>query len=250
MTDTTEFPFPGGPSGDERAAEYALGVLTADERAAVERQIRADPGFADQVAAWDARLAPLIDAVAPVTPPRVVWMRIAAQLGILKTPANDNLGFWGNVALWRAGTAVFAAAAAAAVAVLVINPGGSAPVAPSVIAPPAMQPMSVGMLKGEDNGPVSFVVTLDRQNQRLIIAPMSGAPADHSFEMWMLPDGSPPVSMGVMDGANVVVIDAARLLGVAGDTPPALAVSVEPRGGSTTGLPTGPVIASGQLQPV
>ena len=66
----------------------------------------------------------------------------------------------------------------------------------------------------------------------------------------MLPDGSPPVSMGSMDGAEVVVIDAARLLGASGDQIPSLAVSVEPKGGSPTGLPTGPVVASGALQPV
>ena len=244
MTDTTDFPFP-----DERAAEYSLGVLTAEERAAAERRIKADAGFADQVADWDARLAPMIEAVLPVTPPRVVWMRIAAQLGILKRPANDNDGFWGNIAVWRAGTAVFATAAAAALAVVLLNPGAT-PIAPTPATPmPVIQPISVGMLKAED-GPVSFVVTLDRQNQKLIIAPISGAPEGHSFEMWMLPDGSTPVSMGVMDGAEVVVIDAARLLGVNSDNPPALAVSVEPKGGSTTGLPTGPVIASGALQPV
>ena len=244
MTDPTDVPFP-----DEQAAEYALGVLTAAERAAAERRIKADAGFADQVAAWDARLAPMIDAVTPVSPSRIVWMRIAAQLGLGKPAANDN-GFWGNIAIWRAGTAAFATAAAAAVAVLVLSPGGSTPVATTPVAPiQAMQPISVGMLKGED-GPVSFVVTLDRQNQKLIIAPVSGAPADHSFEMWMLPDGAAPVSMGVMDGSDVVVIDAARLLSVGGGKIPGLAVSVEPKGGSTTGGPTGPVIASGQLQPV
>lgn len=250
MTDANQ-----NPSSDERAAEYALGVLTADERAAAERQIKSDAGFADQVAAWDARLAPLIDAIAPVAPPRVVWMRVAAQLGILKIPANDNEGFWGNIAIWRAGTAVFAIAAAAAVAVLVINPIGSASIVPSAdrskpVSAPTMQPMSVGMLKGTENGPVSFVVTLDRESQRLIIAPLSGAPEGHSYEMWMLPDGSPPVSMGSMDGAQVVVIDAARLLGASGGKLPSLAVSVEPQGGSPTGLPTGPVVASGALQPV
>jgi len=243
MTDATDFPFP-----DEMAAEYALGVLTAEERAAAERQIKADPAFADQVAAWDDRLAPLIEAVVPVQAPRVVWMRIAAQMGLIKTPANDN-SIWGNVNLWRAGTALFATAAAAAMAVVLLNPGAT-PVAPTPATPaPALQPISVGMLKAED-GPISFVVTLDRQNHRLIIAPLSGAPEGHSYEMWMLPDGAPPVSMGSMDGADVVVIDAARLLGASGDKIPGLAVSVEPRGGSPTGLPTGPVIASGALRPV
>ncbi|CAN5274035.1 anti-sigma factor [soil metagenome] len=250
MTEPTDFPFPDAPFPEERAAEYALGVLTADERAAAERQMRADPRFADQVAAWDARLAPMIDAVAPVTPPRVVWLRIAGQLGLLKTPANDNEGFWGNVAIWRAGTGAFAVAAAAAVAMLVFSPGAPTPVVSTpVVQEPVQQPISVGMLKAED-GPVSFVVTLDRQNHRLIIAPLSGAPEGHSFEMWMLPDGKPPVSMGSMDGADVVVIDAAKLLGASGGKTPGLAVSVEPKGGSPTGLPTGPVIASGALQPV
>lgn len=239
-------------SPDDRAAEYALGVLTADERAAAERQMRSDPGFADQVAAWDERLSPLIEAVPPVTPPRVVWMRIAAQLGILKTPSAPEAGFWGNIAVWRAGTAAFATAAAAAAAVLVLNPGASKPVTPepTTQTQPVVQTMAVGMLKSDENGPVSFVVTLDRQNQKLIIAPIAGAPVGHSFEMWMLPDGSPPVSMGSMDGAEVVVIDAARLLGASGDQIPSLAVSVEPKGGSPTGLPTGPVVASGALQPV
>lgn len=239
------------PSPDERAAEYALGVLTAEERAAAERQIQADPGFAGQVAAWDARLAPMIDQVAPVEPPRVVWMRIAAQLGILNRPAGAKTGLWHNISLWRGGTAAFAIAASAAVAVLVLDPGGSVPmVTTPATSPTTLQPLSVGLLKGGDNEAVSFVVTLDRQNQRLVIAPLSDAPEGHSFEMWMLADGSPPVSMGSMDGAQVVVIDAARLLDISGDTPPSLAVSVEPRGGSPTGLPTGPVVASGALQPI
>ncbi|MBJ7484765.1 hypothetical protein, partial [Brevundimonas sp.] len=94
-------------------------------RAAAERRIKADPGFADQVADWDARLAPMIEAVAPVVPPRVVWMRIAAQLGLTKRPANDNDGFWGNIAIWRAGTAVFATAAAAALAVVLVTPAAT-----------------------------------------------------------------------------------------------------------------------------
>ena len=34
------------------AAENALGVLTAAERAAVERRMAADPAFAQQVDAW------------------------------------------------------------------------------------------------------------------------------------------------------------------------------------------------------
>ena len=107
----------------------------------------------------------------------------------------------------------------------------------------------VSLLKGEE-GPASFVVTLDRANRRLTIAPVTGAsPSDKSFEMWILPRGQNPISLGVMDGKDVVTIDTDKLIGPDGSRA-TLAVSVEPLGGSPTGLPTGPVVASGQLQPI
>ncbi|NBW11783.1 MAG: hypothetical protein EBR82_27500 [Caulobacteraceae bacterium] len=244
MTDTTEHPFP-----DEQAAEYALGVQTAAERTEAERRMASDPAFADEVGAWNERLAPMIDEVAPVRPPRVVWLRIAAQLGLTKTPANDNAGFWGNIAVWRAGTAVFAVAAAAALTVMVLTPEPTTPVA-SPVEQPAPVLTAVGLLKPSEDGPTSFVVTFDKAAQRLIIAPVTGpSPKDRSYELWMLPDGTAPVSMGVLDGTNVVTIDARRLIGPNGETR-SLAISLEPRGGSPTGAPTGPVIASGALKAI
>lgn len=244
MTDTTDHPFP-----DVQAAEYALGVQTAAERAEVERRMTLDPAFADEVGAWHERLAPMIEAVPPVPPPRVVWLRIAAQLRLTKTSVNASAGFWSNIALWRASTAVFATAAAAALAVLVLAPE---PIrtAPATIQQPAEALTAVGLLKPSQDGPTSFVVTFDKAAQRLIIAPVTGpSPADHSYELWMLPDGTAPVSMGVLDGTNVVAIDARRLIGPNGETR-SLAISLEPRGGSPTGAPTGPVIASGALEAV
>ncbi len=245
MTDTTEHPFP-----DEQAAEYALGVQTTAERAEAERRMTSDPAFADEVGAWNERLAPMIDEVAPVRPPRVVWLRIAAQLGLTRTPVNDNAGFWSNIAVWRAGTAVFATAAAAALAVIVLTPESVAPPVTPSVEQPAAAVTAVGLLKPSEDGPTSFVVTFDKAARRLIIAPVTGpSPKDRSYELWMLPDGSAPVSMGVLDGTNVVTIDARRLIGPNGETR-SLAISLEPRGGSPTGAPTGPVIASGALEAV
>ncbi|CAN5120375.1 anti-sigma factor [soil metagenome] len=243
---------------DQDAAEYALGVGTAAERAGVERRMASDPEFAGLVSAWDARLVPLIDAVPEQDAPRVVWLRIAAQLGFANAaaPRTGASGVWGNLNVWRTATGVFAVAAAASMAILVLYPKPAA--APSSVVPaaaPEATLTSVGLLKGE-TGPASFVVTLDAANKRLIIAPVSGqgAAADHSFEMWVLPKGADgkvgaPISLGVMDGKAVVTIDTDKLIGADGRHA-TLAVSVEPLGGSPTGLPTGPVVASGQLQPV
>jgi anti-sigma-K factor RskA len=239
---------PTATTPDQDAAEYALGVTTAAQRREAERRIASDPGFAGLVTAWDDRLAPLIDAIPEKTPPRVVWMRIAAQLGLAPS-RSATPGVWSNLNVWRAATGVFAVAAAAAVAIVLITPTPTT--VPGVVQPAVEDASltSVGLLKGEE-GPASFVVTLDRANRRLTIAPVTGAsPGDKSFEMWILPKGQNPVSLGVMDGKDVVTIDTDKLIGPDGSRA-TLAVSVEPLGGSPTGLPTGPVVASGQLQPI
>jgi anti-sigma-K factor RskA len=242
---------PTATTPDQDAAEYALGVTTADQRREAERRIASDPGFAGLVTAWDERFAPLLDAIPEKTPPRVVWMRIAAQLGLAPSAVqvSGKSGVWSNINIWRTATGVFAVAAAASMAILLVYPK---PVeTPPTIVQPAPENLmtSVGLLKGE-TGPASFVVTLDKANKRLIIAPITGAsPSDRTFEMWVLPKGQNPISLGVMDGKQVVTIDTDKLIGPDGSRA-TLAVSVEPLGGSPTGLPTGPVVASGQLEPI
>ena len=231
---------------DQLAAEYVVGVLTAEARAGVERRMASDAGFAGLVAAWEERLMPLLAEVAPETPPRVVWMRISAQLGGRSTVASGAGGLWRSVAAWRATTAVFAVAAAAAVAVMVATP-------PTVITAPTPQARgeltSVALLK-DQVGPTSFVVTFDRDNSRLIITPVAAdASADHSFELWVLPKGAAPVSLGVLNDKQALIIRTDQLVGPDGASAD-LAVTLETRGGSPTGKPQGPVVASGQLRPV
>ena len=46
-----------------RAGEYVLGVLSPDERVAVERDAAADPDLAAEIAFWNERFTPLIDNV-------------------------------------------------------------------------------------------------------------------------------------------------------------------------------------------
>ena len=73
-------------------------------------------------------------------------------------------------------------------------------------------------------------------------------PANSSYELWMLPGGGAnPVSLGLLPetGDARLGLSAAQL-GVLTRTM-TLAVSVEPAGGSPTGLPTGPVILTAPL---
>lgn len=65
------------------AAEYALGTLSADERALVETMMIVDHGFMEVVDAWDRKLSPLHQMVAPIEPPPHLWDNISAALGLV-----------------------------------------------------------------------------------------------------------------------------------------------------------------------
>jgi len=68
------------------------------------------------------------------------------------------------------------------------------------------------------------------------------APA-HDLELWALPKGATvPVSLGVLPDRGAVIQARAQP-----DTQ--LLVSLEPKGGSPSGAPTGPVVYGGRLDP-
>ena len=77
--------------------------------------------------------------------------------------------------------------------------------------------------------------------------PAAGAPApDRDFELWLIDGDAPPVSLGVLPFTAKPVIAVGESLR---DKLPTgvLAISDEPKGGSPTGLPTGPVLATGKV---
>jgi anti-sigma-K factor RskA len=67
------------------------------------------------------------------------------------------------------------------------------------------------------------------------------------MELWLIPAGDKPHSLGLIEPGRPVRLDVPRDLAARITTDAALAVSMEPPGGSPTGQPTGPVIASGKL---
>src|SRR5215467_16047305 len=66
---------------EDLAGEFVLGTLEADELAAVERRMRAEPDFRRAVDAWSRRLAPLLEQVSPKTPPASAWSAIQRRVG-------------------------------------------------------------------------------------------------------------------------------------------------------------------------
>ena len=79
-----------------------------------------------------------------------------------------------------------------------------------------------------------------------IVRPVAAkAPSGKSLELWYIERVKSPKSMGVVSGGN----DPIKMPLPAGISleKATFAVTVEPKGGSPTGDPTGPVIYSGQL---
>ena len=72
--------------------------------------------------------------------------------------------------------------------------------------------------------------------------------ADRALQLWALPEGRDPQSLGLIAASGIGRVALPVPAGVAFQSVPALAVSLEPAGGSPTGKPTGPVLYSGGVQ--
>jgi anti-sigma-K factor RskA len=223
---------------DLLAAEYVLGVLGAAERRQAQQRLAHDQTFANAVAFWEERLGGLAGPVEPVAPPARTWSRIARSLKARDSTAPRE-SLWQSLAFWRSFALGAAALTAASIAVLTFI----------VTSPPPRPPLIATLAPA--SGQPSFLAAVNAGGTSLTIVPaalVSGADPQHSVELWLIPAGETvPRAVGLIEPARPVRLEVPRELvaRLTGDA--ALAVSIEPLGGSKTGLPTGPVVASGKL---
>ncbi|WP_310497455.1 anti-sigma factor domain-containing protein [Sandarakinorhabdus sp.] len=239
MTTPDTIPDDDGMTSDQQMAlDYALGTLDRAERRSAEMRLRSDPAFRALVAGWQAALAPLDELTPPLAPPPGVWDAIAAEIAPAR-PTAVNGGWWQNLSLWR-GLAI-GGPVAAALAVAVVTTPLSAP------APVAAGERLVATLSASDGTPL-IAASYDPARGAVSFAPVAAptATGDKVPELWVIEGKQPPRSLGVIDRADGShAIPAGRLAGLKPGS--VLAISIEPLGGSTTGAPTGPVIATGVL---
>ena len=221
-------------------AELAFGLLDPDARAAAEERLASSPAFAAHHRLWLKHAVTLI-ADRDEAPGPAVWDAIVASL-----PANENPPREDDprtsLRFWRAATALSAAAALVLAVVAVERKPVPAPVAPPPVIAAAAPLVAVLAGKGRPVVTISF----DRASGRLISAPSGLDLHGRSPELWVIPADGTPRSLGLIAATapGVTHAPAAANLIAAGTT---LAISVEPRGGSPTGLPTGPVILTGKV---
>jgi anti-sigma-K factor RskA len=222
---------------DALAAQYVLGTLPRAARDRLARLARDDETVAAAVRSWENRLLPLAESVPPVSPPERVWPAILERIGGQREPGS----IWDNLNLWR-GLALAGFATAMALTIVLLTPR-----------PDTSMETLVAVLAAADARPV-LVASADRSGRTLTIkavAPMAPV-ADRVLQLWSLPAQGNPRSLGLIPslgaGSTVVRLDLPASAGQALQNIPALAISLEPPGGSPTGLPTGPVLYSGPVQ--
>ena len=216
---------------DERqhalSSEYVLGSLHGSARVRFQRLLMQHNSLRHTLWHWESRLNELGGALPDVQPAPEVWERIQTRLGLTTSTTGTNV-----VSLpqrkprglqWLAS---LSAAAAILMAVLLVN---LQPVAPEM-------PGQIAVVQSE-KAQALWLIEL-RDDQLLVTATDKFKALDNQdYELWMVAaDGRPPISLGLLPKQGKLSLSRSALfdqLQVA-----ALAVSLEPLGGSPTGQPT------------
>ena len=224
------------------AGEYVLGTLRGLARARFEALMEERPYLRAAVEGWEQRFDPLVSVLPEKQPPARVWRRIRAEIESAQREAEPS--WWGRLAFWRFATAF----ASVLVAFSVFFFGQQATVQ-------QVQPDTVTM--------PSYVAVLENdQSQAMVVAtaifdPMSmhiklmGDPGieDHQdLQLWCIPKGGgDPMPMGVLAEGRETVMPVNQHDWDQLEEVQYIAISVEPKGGSPTGKPTGKVMYVGSL---
>ncbi len=215
------------------AGEYVLGLLDAGAQAQANARIATDPEFAAEVIAWSDRFGPLLGAP-DQRPPAHIWEKIAAQI---PAATGQDRG-QPSVRIWQGLTALSASVAAVLGLMLATQPVPPTPIAPAA-------PLLAAL--GSDTGATAITARYDRDTGQLLLTPVVVKTGNLYPELWIIPVGGVPQSLGVINGKSptqIAILPSQRALMDRGAT---LAITPEHDGGSASGQPTGPIIASGTI---
>jgi anti-sigma-K factor RskA len=209
---------------DRLAAEYVLGTLRGAARRRFERWRATSADVEGRCGYWEQQLLPLLAAVVPVEPAPHVWARIRTRLVGEARPVRRR----GPLALALAASVVLLACAA-----LLLWRTQPAVLARATIASPS----GALLWRVEVSGRRDAAAALS------VLAGALAGPTGRDYELWALPRGGAPVSLGVLPyrgGELRRALTAAQRDALS--TATQVAVSLEPLGGSPTGQPTGAVV--------
>ncbi|QTH62891.1 anti-sigma factor [Psychrosphaera ytuae] len=223
---------------DMLAAEYVVGTLQGKARDRYTRLMLTMSAAREATWKWEQQMNNLASSIQPVVPSPDVWSRINQSIGgqddtvfsfadaqskQQKAPDSSST----SKTMWKLLT-MFATAACLVLAFLVLQP----------VTPPDMRStvQQVAVFHNDKDAPLWFI---DVTEQKLsILATKALVPEPNKdYELWMIIEGQDnPISLGLLPKSGRVELAKNQLFDV--DKIAVLAVSLEPLGGSQTGLPT------------
>lgn len=205
---------------DLMAAEYVLGALDGAARAEVEGRAKRDPAFAAMISAWEDRLSGLNEDYVPTPAPNLL-PKIESRLFGARRFGNWS---WLNNLF---GQAVLTALSVAFLAWMLTFSTGE---------------VLTTTLSSEAS---TLRYTAHLEDGKLTLTRSAGKPAaeGHSYELWIIPKGQTPKSLGVIDETLTLTAPPDEI----GYT---LAVTEEPAGGAPDGKPTGALVAEGRFEKI
>lgn len=226
---------------DMLAAEYILGTLHGRARLRFEYYMTLIPALRISVQRWSEKLHGLDAALKPVIPKKCVWKNIEHRLGFSKKQ-NWLVSLFNSLSFWQVSSALTAGLAILMMTYIVITPTLE------------QEPQYITIINNKQ-AQSSWLVAVNLKTESLQIKSVHAqniAPSK-SFELWLLPAAKKaPISMGLIPASGKSDIKlSGKLLSILKqslDSAVGMAVSLEPKGGSTTGAPTGPILYQGNIE--
>jgi anti-sigma-K factor RskA len=209
---------------DRLAAEYVLGTLRGPARRRFERWRASTPQVDQRCRYWEEHLMHVAKGLRPVQPPAHVWSAIRKRLNL--TPGRSPRRWARSLAL---AASIVLVAGLAGLLYWRSLPGEHATAFAAISA---------------KSGDEMWQVQVFGITNRLVVRAekLPPRPADLDYELWALPKGGNPVSLGVLpaEGTSTRALTVIQKAALASSSQ--LAVSIEPPGGSPTGQPTGAIV--------
>lgn len=175
-----EFDLTDPDQRNEAAAEYVLGTMERDEKARFESLLAVSRDLQQEVEQWREHLDVFNRNLEPVEPPKELWKAIEQQT------APKKSGFLGLNWGWAAAFCLMLALSGG----LLTNQWQQSS---------QLQDHYVYLIKNDQQKPGWMVNTSFENNQIVVqnLRPVS-MPADQFYELWLMPEGEEPISLGFL----------------------------------------------------
>lgn len=222
---------------EDLAAEHALGVLEGEALARARVLQHSDPTFVRAVAEWQLLFAPLLSETEATAPPEDLWQRLSRTIeGAARVDWPKRVRRWRNAAI-----ATMALAASLALALIMDLDQRQAQV-PA----PASAPRHVAQLVDAEGTPL-LAIAYDPGSGTIKVGPAALGNAERVPELWVIPEGGVPHSLGELTTAGTTrIVGRADLQRLVRDGA-TLAITLEERATIPHTAPTSDIIASGTL---